>query len=253
MSEIAISRFLVADYLQIGSTNELMSVFEQIDENPTAQVDEVHFTCNKTSTKNTKGYAPVFPISARMYKNNSVAEWLRDVGEEQKTGSDCETYYYRVRLYQPIEGQDNTYYARRFKVSAEISGITGAGGENMVIAGNLNSVEDVVIGEFNTVTRTFTATGTLVRLEVASVPGSDDGTTRLVVLPTLQDSNIYFIKTGSCVDMPAYGQNLSSASGWTSWNGLADITATSGDDVVVAECTTAGLARRAGKATVTSA
>lgn len=250
MSEQVVMRYGMLDYMKIGATYEKMSVFEELDENPAAQVDEFHFTCNKTATKNTKGYAPVFPIKARMYKNNTVAEWLRDVGEEQKVGADCETDYIRVRLYQPITGESNTYYARKFRVSAEISSFTGAGGESMVIAGNLNSVADVVVGKFNTTTKTFTATSVLDTLDVASVAGSTIGTTRIIVLPTLSGSNTYVYKTAASVELPTYGQSLTS---WTSWDGDDDITATTGNDIVIAEVDGSTNAVKAGKSTVVSA
>ena len=64
--------------------------------------------------------------------------------------------YVRVRLYQPIQGQENTFYARRFRVDIEISTISGGGGEIMSLDGNLNAQSDAEIGEFNTQTRSFT-------------------------------------------------------------------------------------------------
>ncbi len=151
-----IIRHEVADYLKVGGAFEVMSVFNQIDENTTAQTKETQYTADKAKTKITTGYAVSFPITADMYKNEKTAEWLRDVAEEQKVGADAQTEYIRVRLYQPIDSKPNTYYARKFVVSAEITAITGAGGENMVIAGNLNAVGNVVIGEFNVQSKTFT-------------------------------------------------------------------------------------------------
>ena len=67
-----------------------------------------------------------------------------------------EADYFRVRLYQPIPEKQNTYYARKFRVGFEISGITGAGGEIMSIDGNMNAIGDAVVGEFNISTKTFT-------------------------------------------------------------------------------------------------
>ena len=52
--------------------------------------------------------------------------------------------------------KENTFYARKFRVSVEVSSITGAGGEIISQEGNLNQIGDVVIGEFNTQTKTFT-------------------------------------------------------------------------------------------------
>lgn len=155
----AIMRYDVADYLDVGSLEipdiTLMSVYNNIDENPSAQTKETHYTAQRTSTTTTTGYKPQFPITGDMYKNEKTSEYFRDIGEEQKIG--IQTDYIRVRLYQAIKDKANTFYARKFRVSIEISGIKGNGGEQMTIDGNLNSVADVVIGEFNTETRTFTA------------------------------------------------------------------------------------------------
>jgi len=158
-----IYRYLVADYLNVGTTDEpdmqVMRTFENIDENPNAQTTEKHYTANKSATVITTGYQTQFPITADMYQNDAVMEYLRDIAEEQKLGQ--QTDYIRVRLYQPIEDKENTFYARRFRVDVEISGISGAGGEIMSLSGNLNAQTDAEIGEFDTTTRTFTPSVTV--------------------------------------------------------------------------------------------
>lgn len=151
-------RYLVADYLNVGTEGEpdlqVMRTFENIDENPNAQTVEKHYTANKSATVITTGYKTQFPITADMYQNDKIMEYLRDVAEEQKLGE--QTDYVRVRLYQPIEGKQNTFYARRFRVDVEITSISGAGGAIMSLSGNLNAQADAEIGEFDTTTRTFT-------------------------------------------------------------------------------------------------
>lgn len=125
-----------------------------IDENPNAQTTQKHYTADKSATTLTTGYQTQFPITADLYKDNKVVEFIRDIGEEQKLGVEAD--YFRVRLYQPIPEKQNTYYARKFRVGFEISGITGAGGEIMSIDGNMNAIGDAVVGEFNISTKTFT-------------------------------------------------------------------------------------------------
>ena len=163
----AILRNKVADYLNTEPGGEspayhLMNVFETIDENPNAQVVEKHYTSDKAATKLTSGYVPQFPITGDQYLDNDVSEFIRDIAEEQQIG--VETDFIRVRLYQPIASKENTFYARKFRVSVEVSSITGAGGEIISQEGNLNQIGDVVIGEFNTQTKTFT--------EAAAAPAS---------------------------------------------------------------------------------
>lgn len=154
-----IFRYMTADYLDVGENGSsdirVMSVFTGIDENTNQQTVDKHYTGDKNASKFTTSNQPQFPITADMYKDNIVTEYLRDIAEEGKIG--VSTDFYRVRLYQPITGKDNTYYARKFRVGVEVSGIAGSGGEIMNISGNLNGQGDVVIGEFNTETRVFTA------------------------------------------------------------------------------------------------
>ena len=155
----AILRNQVADYLNTEPGGEspayhLMNVFETIDENPNAQVVEKHYTSDKAATKLTSGYAPQFPITGDQYLDNDVSEFIRDIAEEQQIGVETE----------PIASKENTFYARKFRVSVEVSSITGAGGEIISQEGNLNQIGDVVIGEFNTQTKTFT--------EAAAAPAS---------------------------------------------------------------------------------
>jgi hypothetical protein len=154
----AVFRNLIADYLDIGTSESedihVMSVFETIDESPNAQTTEKHYTGDKSSTVITTGYQTQFPITADLYKDNSVTEYLRDIAEEQKLGTTAN--YYRVRLYQPIPEKPSTYYARKFVVGFEISSITGAGGEIVSIEGNMNAQGDGIIGEFNISTKIFT-------------------------------------------------------------------------------------------------
>lgn len=169
-------RYQVADYLNIGTTEapdfQVMSVFETIDENPSAQTTEKHYTGDKSATTITVGYKQQFPINADLYHNNKVLEFLRDIGEEQKLG--VQTEYIRVRLYQTIPGKPNTFYARRFLVGFEISNFSGAGGEIMALDGNMNAMGDAVIGEFNTETRTFTPADEAEVIAVADTAKADD-------------------------------------------------------------------------------
>ncbi len=159
----------IADYLDVGTEEapdvRVMNVFETVDEEPTAQEEQKHYTSDASATTFTTGYQTRFPIKGDVYTDNKVAEFIRDIGEEQKLG--VQANYYRVRLYQPIEGKENTYYARKFRVGFAISSIGGEGGKIVGIEGNMNAIGDAVIGEFNIATKTFTAK--------TDVPPLDDG------------------------------------------------------------------------------
>lgn len=88
-------------------------------------------------------------------------------------------------------------------------------------------------------------------LEFASAAGTLTGDTALSGMtetPGAGESYVY--QTGYGLVLPAAGQILA-GSAWTSWNGTADITATTGMDIILAVILTAtGAAQHAGKCTV---
>lgn len=89
-------------------------------------------------------------------------------------------------------------------------------------------------------------------LTVVSVAGSGSaGTTAIYVNPAKGGSNSYKYQTASSVSLPAGGSVLTT--GWTAWDGSAAITATTGNQIVVAEVVTAtNVVVKAGIATVTA-
>ena len=88
-------------------------------------------------------------------------------------------------------------------------------------------------------------------LEVASVAGSEVGTTKITVTPAKASENSYVYKTDTTVTLPAYGEVLSS--GYTAWNGTADITATDGNQIAIVEVDANNKAVKGGVATVVAA
>lgn len=67
--------------------------------------------------------------------------------------------------------------------------------------------------------------------------------------PPVTGGNHYGYKTGATVTLPAaYGEDVSS--GWTSWNGTDEITATTGQELGVVEANAENQAVAAGKGTV---
>lgn len=93
----------------------------------------------------------------------------------------------------------------------------------------------------------YSATGTMT---VISKAGTETGKTALTVSPAKTGTNTYFYKTAESVDVPKLG---STVSGYTTWDGTAEITATTNNDIVVVEITAAdSKVVRAGKTKVTS-
>lgn len=92
---------------------------------------------------------------------------------------------------------------------------------------------------------------TLGTLTLASAAGTAPNTTNVTVTPALTYGHAYVYQVGADVTLPTeYGEDMLTGD-WTPWNGMAPITAASGDNVGVVEINASGLAVAAGKTTVT--
>lgn len=90
-------------------------------------------------------------------------------------------------------------------------------------------------------------------LTVNSAAGTSAGKTKVTVTPAKEGSNSYMYKTGSSLTNPAYDEVCNTGAGYTAWNGTDEITATTGQKILVVEVETSSFkARKAGQATITS-
>lgn len=157
-------RKAIADYLNTGTKAtpvwSLMGVgFNTLDENPNAQMDSKTYINQSSQTNSVKSYQTQFPFDSDLISDEDAIMALYNIGRNQKTGADAELEYIRIEKFDPVtgEGITDTYKARKFTVAVGVTGITGAGGETVHVAGTLYNVGDFVDGTFNTQTKTFTA------------------------------------------------------------------------------------------------
>jgi hypothetical protein len=94
------------------------------------------------------------------------------------------------------------------------------------------------------------SSGKLEALTVVSAAGTAVGDTKLTVTPALVVGNSYVYQTGAALTAPKYDD--ATDTGWTEWDGKADITATTDQKIGVAEVNAAGEVRKYGEATVVS-
>ena len=93
--------------------------------------------------------------------------------------------------------------------------------------------------------------GTLTVRSAASETAT--GKTKITVTEAAEEENKRYYKTGKNVAIPAYNDVCDKSRGWTEWNGTEEITAKTGDKIIIAEVTQDGnYARAAGEATVTA-
>lgn len=87
-------------------------------------------------------------------------------------------------------------------------------------------------------------------LTVTSAAGATSGSTKITVVPEISAGNAYKYRTGAAVSLPALGEYCNED--WTDWDGTSNITAATGDEIVIVETDGEGMVVKAGKATVTS-
>lgn len=87
-------------------------------------------------------------------------------------------------------------------------------------------------------------------LTATSVAGTLSGATKITVTPTLTAGNSYMSKTAASITLPLLNDICSIETGYTVWNGIADITATTGNEIEIIEVDGTFKAIKAGKATV---
>lgn len=158
-SRAAVQRDEFADYLNVGTLEKpnyvLMGVgFTTLNESPGAKTKTKKYVNERTSSTSIVSYESKFPFESDLIKSQEAVIALYNVGRNHYTGADTEFDYVRVELWDKIE--KNVFAARKFKVAAEISDISGE--DDQVVKGNLNAIGDPVFGVFNTETKMFTET-----------------------------------------------------------------------------------------------
>lgn len=97
---------------------------------------------------------------------------------------------------------------------------------------------------------TIDETPTLGTLVVTSAEGATTGNTKITVKPAKENAgNVYKYKVATDAVTVGYGQNLRN---WSTWDGKADITATTEQKITVVECDGTYKALNAGSASVTA-
>lgn len=164
MAKVARLAYMQAHYINTGGSSaseyNLMSVFTSINESPNAQTEETQYTVNKSKSTETTGYQTQWAFEGVLHAEEKTVEFLEKIGKEQLLGADAQTDLVIVELDKPAGLEKaNTFYARKCHVGVEITDLPTEAGEKRKISGNLNALEDIIVGEFNTETKQFTEAG----------------------------------------------------------------------------------------------
>ena len=153
-------RYQIADYMNTttgegAAVYALMGMgFTSLDENPSAKIETTAYISDRSASGVVTGYETTFPFNTQLIDDEAAINFIYDVARNQKAGSEAEADYVRVDLFKSKDTKG--YPARKFRVTVEVSSISGAGTEIMTIAGNLHQVGNFVDGYFDIETKTFT-------------------------------------------------------------------------------------------------
>ena len=146
-------RSKVANYLKVNDNFELMGAgFSELNESPSAKTTSKRYVNDNSETKRIVGYDWKTSFNTDMIRSESVIEHICKIGEYQLVGSDCETEYLIVDLDSNISG--TKFKARKINVAIEVASFNDNDGE-MSVSGNLLGIGDIIIGIFDTSSKTF--------------------------------------------------------------------------------------------------
>ncbi|GAE00957.1 hypothetical protein CBO05C_0647 [Clostridium botulinum B str. Osaka05] len=146
-------RKIQANYLKVDEKFELLGAgFTELNETPAAQTTSKRYINQSSASQSITGYEWTTSFNADQIASEEVIEYIRNIGEMQKTGPDTETDYLIVDLDKPaVTG----FRARKFKVAIAVDSFDDNDGE-LGIAGNFLGISDPVEGTFDLSTKEFT-------------------------------------------------------------------------------------------------
>lgn len=147
-------RRIQANYLKVGETFELLGTgFTELNESPSAQTSSKRYINQASASQSVTGYEWSTSFNTDQIVSDKAIEYIRNIGEMQKTGADTETEYIIVDLDKAA--QTAGYRARQFKVAIAVDSFDDNDGE-LGISGTFLGQSDPIEGTFKTDEKTFT-------------------------------------------------------------------------------------------------
>ena len=147
-------RKIQANYLKIADAFELLGAgYTELNESPSAQTTSKRDINQSSSTQTVTGYEWSSAFNTEQIASEKSIEYIRNIGEMQKTGAETETEYLIIDLDKPgtLEG---SFRARKFKVAIAVDSFDNNDGE-LGISGNFLGQSDPVEGTFTVETEAF--------------------------------------------------------------------------------------------------
>ena len=147
-------RKVQANYLKVEETFEVLGTgFTELNESPSAQTSSKRYINQSSSSQAVTGYEWNSSFNTDQIASEKAIEYIREIGEMQKTGEDAETEYIIVDLDKPA--QTSGYRARKFNVAIAVDSFDDNDGE-LGISGSFLGQSDPLEGTFDTSTKSFT-------------------------------------------------------------------------------------------------
>lgn len=179
-------------------------------------------------------------------QNNDVGLGWISVEKVNGVRSFIGNFLDKVKFSEPSEDYATRGESIEYKtpsITGRASAVDGGGWKETETFATEAEAKNWIYGKFGK------AMGTL---NVQSAAGTATGKTKLTVTPEKGGSSSYMYKTGQNVTPPGYNDVCNANSGWTPWDGTAEISAKQGDKIVVVEILTDGsTAIKSGETTAT--
>lgn len=147
-------RKVQANYLKVKEAFELLGAgFTELNESPSAQTTSKRYINQSSSSQSVTGYEWGTSFNTDQINSEKAIEFIKEIGEMQKTGADTETEYLIVDLDKPGTAE-GTFRARKFKVAIAVDSFDDNDGE-LGISGNFLGQSDPVEGTFTLASKEF--------------------------------------------------------------------------------------------------
>ena len=147
-------RKIQANYLEVAGAFELLGTgFTELNESPSAQTTSKRYINQSSASQSITGYEWTTSFNADQIASEKAIEYIRDIGEMQRTGLDTETEYLIVDLDKSAEASG--FRARKFMVAIAVDSFDDNDGE-LGVSGSFLGISDPIEGTFDTNTKKFT-------------------------------------------------------------------------------------------------
>ena len=147
-------RKIQANYMKVKESFELLGTgFNELNESPSAQTTSKRYINQSSTRQSVTGYEWTSSFNADQINSEKAIEYIKEIGEMQKIGTDSETEYIIVDLDKPgtVEG---SFRARKFNIAIAVDSLDDNDGE-LGISGSFLGQSEPVEGTFTVAAKTF--------------------------------------------------------------------------------------------------